>query len=40
MPVEQADGTIRPNPREAGVSIHSAEELADFNKNWRQYVGV
>jgi hypothetical protein len=40
MPVEQMDGTIRPNPRQAGISVHSSEELKEFNENWRAYYGV
>lgn len=40
MPEEQADGTIRPSPRQSGISVNSIEEIREINANWRQYVGI
>jgi hypothetical protein len=40
MPVEQADGTVRPSPRQVGISINSLEELREINANWREYLGI
>jgi hypothetical protein len=40
MPVEQPDGSIKPNPRRTGIPVNSMEEIKEINERWREYLGI
>jgi hypothetical protein len=40
MPIEQTDGSVRPNRRSKGIPVESVEQAQEISANWRDYYGI